>query len=86
MLEETGRFVAEYLANLGFDIGIHRFEKRIDERKLKSELRTYIGKQKQYNELCHLADEIDYQGLVDFFDQNMIDMVCERLFDPNLNP
>lgn len=44
---------------------------------------NYIARQQKYNEICTLAEEIDFQGLVEYIDQNLLDAVNNRLFAPN---
>lgn len=75
--------ILDHMVELGFDVGIGRFKDRIDEHKLKSILREHIEKQKKYNTVCSLADEIDFQGLIEYIDQNMIGDVATRVFDPD---
>lgn len=75
--------VKEYLAELALDAGKNQFKNRVDEQKLKSALMNYIARQQKYNEICTLAEEIDFQGLVEYIDQNLLDAVNNRLFAPN---
>lgn len=72
--------VKEYLAELALDIGKKRFKNKIDEQKLKSVLLNYIERQEKYNEVCTFAGEIDFQGLVEYIDQDLLDVVNTRLF------
>lgn len=74
--------VKEYLAELGLDIGKNWIKDRIDEQKLKSALLDYIERQRKYNEVCAFAEEIDFQGLMEYIDQNLLDDVSTRLFAP----
>ncbi len=75
--------VKEYLAELALDAGKNRFKDKIDEQKLKSALINYIENQQKYNEVCTLAEEIDFQGLVEYIEQNFLDAVNDRIFAPS---
>lgn len=75
--------VAEYVAELGLDVAKEHYDKRIDEEKLKAELIDYIVCQQKYNEVCSLDEEIDYQGLIMYIREKLIDAVTKRIFDPN---
>lgn len=72
--------VKEYLAELALDIGKNWFKDRVDQQKLKSALLDYIERQRKYNEVCTFAEEIDFQGLVEYIDQNLLDTVSIRTF------
>ncbi len=71
--------VAESLASLGVDAGKNYVKGIIDEKKLKASLMSYIERQKKYNEICSLAEEIDFQGLVEYIHDNLLDEVNKRI-------
>lgn len=75
--------IAEYLASLGLDAARDKANHMLDEKGLHSALTTYVEKQRKYNEICSLAEEIDFQGLVEYIQDNLIDDVMIRIFDPN---
>ncbi len=83
MITETVTAASEYMANLGLDALKNRITKKIDEKKLRSALASYIEKQKKYNEMCTLAEEIDFQGLVEYIRNHLIDDTSTRVFDPS---
>lgn len=58
--------VSDYLAGLGFDVIKDSAEKKLDEAKLKARLKTYIEGQRKYNEVCSLAEECDFQELIEY--------------------
>lgn len=74
--------VAEYLVELGLDAGKERFKDKVDEHKLKAALLDYIKMHQKYNEVCALAEEIDFQGLVEYIGHNLLNSVTNRLFAP----
>ncbi len=83
MITEPVTVASEYVASLGLDAVMNKFREKIDEKKLRSVLTTYIGKQRKYHEICTFAEEIDFQGLVEYTQKNLIDAICTRVFDPN---
>ncbi|MCD7745715.1 MAG: hypothetical protein LUI13_10615 [Lachnospiraceae bacterium] len=70
--------VSDYLAGLGLDVIKDSAEKKIDEAKLKNKLKIFIEGQRKYNEVCSLAEECDFQGLIEFISDNLMDMVKTR--------
>lgn len=74
--------VKEYLVELAIDAGKNQFGNKVNEQKLKSILSNYIESQRSYNEICALAEEIDFQGLVEYIKQDLLDSVNVRLFAP----
>ncbi len=75
--------ILNHIVDLGFDAGVEKFKERIDENKLKSILREYIERQRKYNAVSSLAEEIDFQGLAEYIEQHMMDDVATRVFDPD---
>ena len=57
-----------------------KISKKIDEKKLHSKLSDYIRKQQKYNEICTLAEEVDFQGLVEYIQVNLIDDAYRSIF------
>ena len=74
---------AEYVAGLGFDAAKECAQGKLDEKRLRSELTSYIERQRKYNEMCSLAEEIDFQGLVEYIQNNLLEQTGVRIFDPN---
>lgn len=77
--------VSEYLADLGLDAAKEHFKDNIDEQKLKSALQNYIVGQKKYNEVCSVAEECDFQGLIEYISNSMMEDVKKRFFSVNTN-
>ena len=83
MITEAATAVSEFVATLGLDVVKNKAKKKIDEKKLRSALTSYIERQRKYNEICTLAEEIDFQGLVEYIRNNLIIDTGTRVFDPN---
>ena len=75
--------IADYLASLGLDAAKAFFKEKIDEAKLRSALTEYIEQQRQCHDFCTLAEEFDYQGLVDYIRRELLSDVEKRFFDTN---
>lgn len=63
ILPEGLALPSEYIAGLGLELIKMKISKKIDEKKLHSKLSDYIRKQQKYNEICTLAEEVDFQPL-----------------------
>ncbi|MCM1148890.1 MAG: hypothetical protein NC319_02220 [Butyricicoccus sp.] len=74
--------VADYLVGLALDAGKDKLKDKVDEQKLRSALQNYIEQHRKYNEVCTLAEEIDFQGLVEYIELNLLSSVNNRLFAP----
>lgn len=85
MIKETIETAAEYLTDLGIEATKDNVKNKLDEKKLRESLIAYIESQQKYNEMCSLAEEIDFQGLIDYIKNNLIDATGTRFFDPNRN-
>ena len=83
MVTEAIIAASEYVAGLGLDVARAKAKEKIDEKKLRAILTTYIESQRKYNEMCTLAEEIDFQGLVDYIRNNLINATVTRVFAPN---
>ena len=75
--------VVEYLSNLGLDIIKRQYHQRVDEKKLKQAIEDYIVQQHKYNDLCSISEEIDWQSLINYMSNNLVDIAVSRVFDPN---
>ena len=75
--------VKDYLSDLAVDAAQNWFKGKLDVKKLKCSLADYIERQQKYNRVCTLASEIDFQGLVEYIDQSLLEAVTNRLFAPN---
>ena len=72
--------VGDYIAGLGLDAAKYYMGARIDQRRLKSALKQYIEKERQYNEICTLSEELDFQGVIDYITEDMLDELKTRFF------
>lgn len=72
--------VGEYLAGLGLDAAKQHMGSKIDEHKLKCALKEYIKSQRKYNDICTMAEECDFQGLVEYITQELLDDIEQRFF------
>lgn len=70
----------EYLANLGFDAGKDFLTDIKKSKEAKEKIYHYIEMQAEINELCSLAEEIDFQGIVDYLSTELLDDVKVYLF------
>lgn len=75
----------DYLSNLVFDVGKDFLVdvKRTVEAKVK--IRNYIEQQAGINELCNLAEEIDFGGLVDYLSTDLLKDIKIYLFSEKNN-
>ena len=71
--------VAGYVADLGLDVGKDYIKGKYDEKKLRESLISYIERQRKYNDVCSLAEEIDFQGLIEYIRDNLLDDVVKRI-------
>ena len=51
-----------------------------EEQQLKKSLKEYIESQRKYNELVSLGEEIDFQGLADYIEKNLMSDVDTWLY------
>ena len=42
-----------------------------------------MERQREYEEFCTLAEEIDFQGLLEYIDDKFLDLINKRLFSLN---
>ncbi|MFO3715053.1 hypothetical protein [Oribacterium sp. P9] len=75
--------IAEYVAELGLDVAKNCGERKIEEHKLRADLTTFIESQRKYADMCSLAEEIDFQGLIDYISHHLLKDVSTRVFSPN---
>lgn len=75
--------IAEYVANLALDLAKNCGERKIEEHKLRADLTTFIEGQRKYADMCSLAEEIDFQGLIDYISHHLLKDVSTRVFSPS---
>lgn len=71
------------VANLAYKIIEKKVEKKLDKKKLRSAINKYLERQKAYHEIATLAEEIDFQGLMEYISSECMDRACERCFSTN---
>lgn len=71
--------VAGYVADLGLDVGKNIIINKYDEKILRDALISYIERQRKYNEVCSFAEEIDFQGLIVYIRDNLLEDVIKRI-------
>ena len=67
-------FFVDYLVELGLDAGKDYLIDKKKDVEVKECLRDYVERQSNINEMCGLAEEIDFQGLAKY-------ILSELLFD-----
>ena len=77
--------VGDYIAGLGLDAAKQHMESKIDEHKLKCSLKEYIESERKYNDLCTMAEECDFQGIVKYITQELLADVENRFFAVSVN-
>lgn len=83
MMTEAITTAAEYAAGIGLDVAKEHAHDKLDEKKLRTELIDYIERQRKYNEMCAMAEEIDFQGLMEYIQNDLLKQAGVRIFDPN---
>ena len=74
-----GTFV-EYLTNLGFDAGKEFLVDSKKQAEAKEIIRNYIKLQANINEMCSLAEEIDFKGIAEYLSTDLLEDVKIYLF------
>lgn len=69
----------EIIADLGVNFAKEHLHKAINEHQLHRCLEKYIESQQKYNEMCSRAEEIDFQGLINYISENLLDDVSSRI-------
>lgn len=80
MIENVASALADYLTGMGFDAGKDFLVNKKEEKEIRKELKQYIENQRQYNDLCGLAEEIDFDGIIKYIQRNFMDDIRKRLF------
>lgn len=76
---------ADYLSELGLEAGK---EFLIDKRKdgeIRERIHNYVERQRNINEICDLAEEIDFEGLTKYISSELLDDVKVYLFGNKQN-
>lgn len=70
----------DYLTNLGLDAGKEFLTDKKREKEAKKRICDYIEMQANINELCTLAEEIDFKGIVEYLSTELLEDVKIYLF------
>ena len=73
--------IADYIGNLALEAGKSHLKDDIDKKKLRKALSDLIKRHRKYNEICARAEEIDFQGLIDYIEGNLLNDVVTRIFN-----
>ena len=71
--------VAGCVVDLGLDVGKDYLKGKYDEKKPRESLISYIERQRKYNDVCAFAGGIDFQGLIEYISDNLLDDVVKRI-------
>ena len=73
-------YLLEELLNIGVGVAKSTTNEKIDEHKLKKDLEDYILSKKKYFDLCSIDEEFDFEGLLDYVSNNLIEDMKIRVF------
>lgn len=71
----------EIIAELGVDAAIEYSKNKIDEARLKSALIEAVEGQKKYHELASLTEEFDFDGLINYVKDHLVNELDICLFN-----
>lgn len=75
--------IGEFLIELGLEAGKESIKDRLDEHKLRDKLKDYIERQEKYNLICDRAEEIDFQGFINYISDNICFDINKGFFSAN---
>lgn len=73
-------YLLEELLNIGVGVAKSKTNEKINEHKLKKDLEDYILSKKEYFDLCSIDEEFDFEGLLDYVSNNLIEDMKIRVF------
>lgn len=73
-------YLLEKLLNIGVSVAKNKTNEKINEHKLKKDLEDYILSKKEYFDLCSIDEEFDFEGLLDYVSNNLIEDMKIRVF------
>lgn len=73
-------YLLEGLLNIGVSVAKSKTKDKIDEQRLKKDLEDYIISKKKYFDLCSIDEEFDFEGLLDYVVNNLIEDMKIRVF------
>lgn len=72
--------VVDYLSNIGLEVVRDRIKNSAMESAARNRLRDYLARQKKINEVCTREEEIDFERLANYIQEELIEDVKVRLF------
>ncbi len=72
--------VVDYLSNIGLDVVRDRIKDSAMESAARDRLRDYLARQKRINEVCTREEELDFERLASYIQEELIEDVKVRLF------
>ena len=72
--------VVEYLGNIGLEVVRDRIKDSAMETAARDRLRGYLARQSKINEVCTREEEIDFERLANYIQEELIEDVKVRLF------
>ena len=73
-------YLLEELLNIGVGVAKSKINKKIDEQRLKKDLEEFIISEKKYFDLCSIDEEFDFEGLLNYVVNNLIEDTKTRVF------
>lgn len=73
-------YLLEELLNIGVGVAKSKTKDKIDEQRLKKDLEEFIISEKKYFDLCSIDEEFDFEGLLDYVVNNLIEDIKTRVF------
>lgn len=77
------KMVIDSIEQLAMKAGENYIGEKINKRKVQEKLHNYLEQQRKLNIMCRLAEEIDFQGLVEYIEGNFLEDVSTRVFCAN---
>lgn len=77
-------YLLEELLNIGVGVAKSKTNEKINEHKLKKDLEDYILSKKEYFDLCSIDEEFDFEGLLDYVSNNLIEDMKIRVFSKSI--
>ena len=71
--------IIDCIENIGFDVVKDRIKSVDEEKAIRTRLKSFLERQARINEVCSRDEEIDFEGLANYFQDSMIEDVKDRL-------
>ena len=79
-MKEIISYPAEHLANIVINAGLGKINSTKEKEELRESLIEFIESQRKYHEICSIAEEIDFQGLVDYINNNCLEDIDRWIY------